>query len=280
MMSTEIYYFSGTGNSLRVARELQKRLPETTLLPVVGLLRNENIKTKAETVGFVFPIHCHTVPRVVKEFIRKLDVSSTRYIFAAATTAGTQCRAFREIDKVLRSKKKRLDARFVLQMPHNMPFYIEYPKLTAPKEVARMDNEAQKRLETIPSRILAHEIIEQDDPQFLAPFPAILLPFMRLLIPMNRWIVKGFTVFYANAKCTGCGTCERVCLSGRIKIIQQKPVWQKEVGCYQCQACINYCPVQAVQQKSAWFMKSYSEVNERRHDSTVSVTDIAGQKIR
>jgi len=27
-MTTEIYYFSGTGNSLYIARELQKRIPK------------------------------------------------------------------------------------------------------------------------------------------------------------------------------------------------------------------------------------------------------------
>jgi flavodoxin len=37
-MSTAIYYFSGTGNSLHVARELQQRLPESRLIPIVRLL--------------------------------------------------------------------------------------------------------------------------------------------------------------------------------------------------------------------------------------------------
>jgi len=43
-MSTEIYYFSGTGNSLHVAKELQKRLPETNLIPIVSLLNKDVIK--------------------------------------------------------------------------------------------------------------------------------------------------------------------------------------------------------------------------------------------
>ena len=30
--------------------------------------------------------------------------------------------------------------------------------------------------------------------------------------------------FYANSKCTGCGTCEKICLSGKIKMINNKPV--------------------------------------------------------
>jgi hypothetical protein len=50
-MSAAIYYFSGTGNSLHIALELQQRMPTGTLLPMA------QIKTQAETVGLVFPIH-------------------------------------------------------------------------------------------------------------------------------------------------------------------------------------------------------------------------------
>jgi len=39
-MKTEIYYFSGTGNSLHVARELQKRLTGAMLIPVIGALQH------------------------------------------------------------------------------------------------------------------------------------------------------------------------------------------------------------------------------------------------
>jgi len=43
-MNTEIYYFSGTGNSLHVAKELQKRIPETNLIPIVSLLKKMLLK--------------------------------------------------------------------------------------------------------------------------------------------------------------------------------------------------------------------------------------------
>lgn len=32
-VTTEIYYFSGTGNTLHVSEELQKRLPDSTCIP-------------------------------------------------------------------------------------------------------------------------------------------------------------------------------------------------------------------------------------------------------
>ena len=61
-MSREIYYFSGTGNSLHVAKELQKRMPETKLIPIISLLNEDVIETKGETIGFVFPIYLSSLP--------------------------------------------------------------------------------------------------------------------------------------------------------------------------------------------------------------------------
>lgn len=81
----EIYYFSGTGNSLYIAKELQKRIPEINLISIVSLLKKDNIETNAKTVGFVFPIHRMTIPIPVKKFLKKLYLKSASYIFAIAT---------------------------------------------------------------------------------------------------------------------------------------------------------------------------------------------------
>lgn len=278
MSKVEIYYFSGTGNSLHVAKELQKRIPETNPIPILSLLNKDVIETDAETVGFVFPIYCHTVPMIVKNVIKKLELKSTNYLFAVATTATTQCRAFPEIDQVLRKKSKRLNSYFTLKMPHNMPFYIEHDHLTAKEQIAKMKSDLQNKLETIGKIIINAEKHRVNDPQFTDPIPGFLLPFMSLLIPINRFIVKEITVFYSDSKCTGCGICEKVCLSNKINIVNKRPVWQKDVICYQCQACINYCPDQSIQQKSTWFMKSYSDQNGRYHNPEVTVNDLAGQK--
>ena len=55
-MSIGIYYFSGTGNSLFIAKELKKRLPDCSLVPVVHVLRNGRIETAADVIGIVFQI--------------------------------------------------------------------------------------------------------------------------------------------------------------------------------------------------------------------------------
>lgn len=91
-MNMEVYYFSGTGNSPHVARELQKRIPVTDLIPIKSLLNKDFIKINAETVGFVFPIHLAMAPAPLIEFLKKLDLKSVRYIFGVATRAGCQYR--------------------------------------------------------------------------------------------------------------------------------------------------------------------------------------------
>jgi flavodoxin len=112
-MGTEIYYFSGTGNSLHVAKELQARIPETRLIPIVSLLHRDAVKASAETVGLVFPQYASSTPKLVDRFIGKLDLAATKYIFAIVTRGGTTCYAFDQADKLLK-KKGRKEARRLL----------------------------------------------------------------------------------------------------------------------------------------------------------------------
>ena len=109
-MSTEIYYFSGTGNSLHVARELQKRIPETKLVPIISLVGKETVTTSGNTVGFVFPHHSSSLPKIVHTFIERLDLGSARYLFAIVTRGGTGSMTFNQIDKILRREGRKLDS--------------------------------------------------------------------------------------------------------------------------------------------------------------------------
>ena len=109
-MSTEIYYFSGTGNSLYIASELRKRIPGARLIPMVSLLGEDVIKTRGETVGFVFPTHGMIAPIPVRKFLKKVDPGSAAYLFAVATRGGTKFLGFAKLDRILKKKGRRLDS--------------------------------------------------------------------------------------------------------------------------------------------------------------------------
>jgi ferredoxin/flavodoxin len=285
-MSVEIYYFSGTGNSLHVAKELQKRIPETELIPIVSLVREESIRTGGETVGFVFPQYAGTMPKVVAKAIEKLDLGSAKYLFAIATRGGTPCRAFGEVDGLLKRKGRRLDSYFVLTMPSGSePLVNTFAEYITEERIARLESEMLTRLDAIQRIIAAQEVNREEDlsgldvppPDFLKP----IMPFIKILepilLPLGKLSESSFG-FYFDAKCTGCGLCERVCLAQKIKMVDGRPVWQKEVKCFGCFACLNYCPEESVQVKPTWYLDSWTPRNGRYHHPEITAGDIAGQK--
>ncbi|MDA3846888.1 MAG: hypothetical protein PF505_10175, partial [Vallitaleaceae bacterium] len=72
--------------------------------------------------------------------------------------------------------------------------------------------------------------------------------------------------------------CEKVCLSEKIRMDGDKPVWQNNTTCYLCYSCLNYCPVRAVQILSKVWMKSYTTKRGRYPHPFATVEDIARQK--
>ena len=55
-MSVDIYYFSGTGNSLAVARDIAEKTIGK-LISIPSVMNKNKIKTNAEVIGVVFPLH-------------------------------------------------------------------------------------------------------------------------------------------------------------------------------------------------------------------------------
>jgi len=274
MSEVEIYYFSGTGNSLHVAKELQKRISETDLIPIVSLLNKDVIETDGETVGFVFPIYLTTIPVPVKDFIKKLDLKSTKYIFALATRGGSPHRAFIDVEKILKKRGRSLDAYFTLNMGNN----ALNPNPTE-EEIAELELVAQGRLDSIQQSIIHKEKNREKDTHSTVPVP--FAPLFLRLIPLLTVLaeyagLKHF--FYSDSNCTGCGTCEKICLSQKITMVDKKPVWRENVRCYMCYACINYCPVQSVQLRSKWYMKADTTKMGRYSHPYATVDDIAGEK--
>ncbi|MDQ1275768.1 MAG: hypothetical protein QG610_1343 [Euryarchaeota archaeon] len=275
MGEMEIFYFSGTGNSLHIARELQKRIPGADLIPIVSLLNKDTIETNAETVGFIFPIHRMTIPIPIKKFLKKFYLKSASYIFAIATRTGTRHIAFSEIDNILKKAGKRLNSYFTLTMACNDPRDKDWHPATD-EEIAKMESEIQIRLNSIQKIIINRENCREEDSDF-TPAGYLLEHLVRLGMAYSE---HGGTedYFYSDSKCMGCGICEKVCLSGKIKMFDKKPTWQRDIKCYLCYACLNYCPVNSIQIKSKAYMKSYTEENERYCHPYATADDIAGQK--
>lgn len=287
-MSTEVFYFSGTGNSLHVARELQKHLPETTLIPILSLSQEEYIEVKGKTVGFIFPQYGSQIPKIVAKTISKIDFQSVQYIFAIATRGGTECVAFKNFDNILKKWGRRLDSYFVITMPSGSdPLVEKYVDNITSERIARLETEMLNKLSRIEKIITAREVNREDDlngldlppPDFMVPFLPLLMLLKPIILPLAKMAESNFN-FYYDSKCTGCGMCEMVCLAQKVRMIAGRPVWQEKVKCHGCFACLNYCPEIAVQVKNTWYLKSCTPQNGRYHHPQITARDIAGQKSR
>ncbi len=166
----------------------------------------------------------------VKDFLKKLDVRSTTYLFATATRAGSQHRAFIDIEKILKKRGRRLNSYFTLNMGAN-----HLVPIPTNEEIAELESVVQDRLDSIQQSIIRKEKNREKDTHITNPLPFafVLLRLYPLLAAFaERTGLKHS--FYSDAKCTGCGTCERVCLSRKITMSGKKPVWQDNVRCYMC----------------------------------------------
>ena len=267
-MSTQIYYLSGTGNSLHVARELERRLPETTLIPIISVLKDAHIASTAETVGFVFPIHNLSAPIAVMQFLQRVDLGSAKYLFAVATRFCSD-KVFLSIDKALEKQRKSLDAYFSVEMPCT---YIPLFTLPSQDTVAKMEATLQKRLDEIQTIVINKQIDREKDSPLVFLMGHILYPLITAFMFKVRFPNMARS-FYADEKCTGCGLCEKVCLAERIRMKDGRPEWLQSIDCLYCFACLHYCPVEAIQIKGR---KTIAK--GRYHHTDVKAADIARQK--
>ncbi|MBN2602661.1 MAG: EFR1 family ferrodoxin [Candidatus Thermoplasmatota archaeon] len=274
MNNTEIYYFSGTGNSLHVAQELQNRLPNSTILPMVSLIENDAVKTKGETVGFVFPTYFTTVPAPVRLFLKRVDMKSAKYTFSIVTRMGSFCVANGIIKRLLKKKGKRLDAQFILNMGNNSPTGLKPGKgdenwiqEISKEKISQLESKVQSHLDKIQKII----VNQKKYPEKINLNPLTSLA-ERIMYFLTRNI-KTQINFVTDSTCTGCGICEKVCLSRKILMDNKKPHWQENVRCYYCYACFNFCPTQSI-----LVDKKYTKKDGRYIHPDITADDIAQQK--
>src|SRR5690606_20222685 len=133
---------------------------------------------------------------------KKMDLKSAEYIFAVATRAGSQHRAFIDLENILKKKGKTLDSFFSLNMPSNDPKFEGWKPATQ-EEIRKLESDIQNKLDSIQEIILKKEKIHEEDTEFITPMPAF--PILSIFLP---FLSRFYNVeFYADSKCIRCGTC-------------------------------------------------------------------------
>lgn len=250
-MKNIIYYFSGTGNSLRTAVRIAEQIGGAEV--VSARCNAEDVPAEnADVIGFVCPAYEWDIPGTMKKFAEKLKINPNAYIFMIVTYVAVHGRSFETMEEILRKKAAHLHYGAALRcVASQCTAYAPFPpeKFMIPymeKKICKIGREiSERKTRAYPAMSwLAHKL-----------YPKLMTPYMEI----EHEYDKGF---FTDERCTGCGTCARVCPLQNITLQKKHPVWNHH--CHGCMACVAYCPAKAIQFETPEAYRQLNTVISRR----------------
>ncbi|MBM4341070.1 MAG: 4Fe-4S ferredoxin [Deltaproteobacteria bacterium] len=234
-MKTEIFVYTGTGNSLWIAHQLAVAL-EDTAIKFMPFLSGE-FEVNADRIGIIFPVHIWGLPRRVIRFINHLKPKPETYSFAVAVNAGQPAATLLQLQKLMSVQKMSLSLGYSISLPSN---YIPWGGPGPVDTQQRLFKNAQDKVKSIAHAILRGEHQKVDR----GPLWQNIL-FSWFYKMSFRQVPKMDKKFWVDDKCNSCEICFKVCPAENIEMKNEKPSWLHR--CEQCLACIQWCPQEAIQ---------------------------------
>ncbi|MDR1827265.1 MAG: EFR1 family ferrodoxin [Methylobacteriaceae bacterium] len=244
-----IFYFSGTGNSKRVALWLAEFARAKGVPAIIHSMINTNPATvdlSGALIVFISPVHGFNFPPITLNFISRFPpgandvlLMNTRGGFKVGNhvTPGLTGVAFMFAHLRLRLKGYHVVGAVPFDMPSN--WFILHP-VPAPEKVQFIHNRNRERLAQYAGKLfsgrplfIARRDIIQDI--FIAPVALAYYCIGRF------WLAKQF---YASSGCDNCGICISRCPVDAIRDDGGRPYWT--LNCESCMKCMNGCPEQAI----------------------------------
>ena len=240
-----ILYFSATGNSLAVARQLAERLNER-LMPLTEAFRQD--LTNEKRIGIVFPTYDFNLPPAMPEMISRLKISPQSYVFTVVTCGSAAGNCVWVLRRILRKKGIELAYSHKVSVPDNSALAF-----------GRNPNKQLGKFKRVPARMeqIIRELQEESHVLHYSWFGLLSWLLGRPLI--ERGMIHCLGPKVIADKCTGCGTCVRVCPMENIRLCEransitndQSPTTNDKVAhigdnCTVCLACVHACAQQAI----------------------------------
>jgi ferredoxin len=228
-----ILYFSATGNSLSVAKNIGGELKSIPQLERAG-----EYEIRDNIIGIITPVYSHTLPLLVMRYLSKAKLKAD-YIFGILTYGFVSGTSTEKLAKVLETEGNPLHYAANLLMVDTF-----LPVFRMENEIARLPGKCiDSRLEKIKQdiKILRHHVPHKN--VFWRMFSALMSRKMESAKGINT-INHTDKKLSVTGNCNLCGTCARVCPVSNIKI-EDKPAFLHH--CESCFACIHNCPTGAIQ---------------------------------
>lgn len=260
-----IFYFTGTGNCLYVARQIGG--DGALLLSIPQIMKQGELNFEADEIGLMYPIYGHMPPNMVRKFIKKARLKA-EYKFAVLTYGNRKCNASEIWDDISRRAGNAFDYVTTMIMVDNwLPNFDMNEQIKIdkhiPESLARITADVSARRRWIEP---ATEEERQQHQGFIAATG---------IDPEKGFTWDSAQCFTVTNACIGCGVCADVCPRGNWSLTSSGVKTEGE--CEACFACIQNCPQRAIQfNKEGNIMLAAGEKNPnaRYRNEHVSLWDI------
>lgn len=222
------FYFTGTGNSLYIAKRLDNRP-----ISIPQVIHQPQLEFAADKIGIVAPVYGHEVPTMVKDFLKRARFQ-TDYFYMVLTYGNRHGGAAELAKQFCEECGITVSYINVILMADNwLPSFDM-------EEQQQIDKDVEGQLASILHDLNARkrmisEVTENDR--------AAHRQFLQFIsqAPDDSWQ----NLIRITDSCVGCGICEKVCPSASIHLKDGKAVYIPG-NCQTCFACAHACPQKAI----------------------------------
>ena len=234
-----ILYFSATGNTEFIAKELARHLDDECVNILQRVKSGDRTPLHSEKPFIICaPVYVCEMPRFMSKYLKEQVFSGSRDVYGIFTSGG-YCGITGQLARRLFKKKgMTYHGHAEFKMPRNYVANDSYPMLER--------EEIEKRI--LACRDQAKQVAEDIKAGRKLKSRHVFLFETIITVPFNPvWCKYKLTAkdFYAKDNCIGCGKCARLCPLNNIRLEEKVPVWGN--SCTHCMACIGNCPVDAIE---------------------------------
>lgn len=241
---SNIYIFSGTGNSLLIAREIARVFNENGIETELHPLDS---KTKAQPnhnslLGLVFPVAMQGTYQFIWRFVENLPEGNGRPVFMADTLGIFSGGIVGPMKKILKRKGYRCVGAKEFRMPHNL--LKQHP--------SEIKSEQKRKKSLLKAKKYAVNILKGQTRWKRIP----------LVSDINSVISRGkgwwklyralFKIKVDADACIACDLCVRLCPVDNFKLTEiqttkgTRKFSQPADKCELCMRCVTFCPKGAI----------------------------------
>ena len=249
-MSNSIFYFTGTGNSLKIAKDIAERsnITDCNIVSIGKNISNVQSLNPKNIVGIIFPVYYCGLPKIINDFLEKINLSDASYIFIVALygATGGNGGCIHQAKNILSQRGIKLNAGFYIKSVDNFILWTwDVPPVEKHEMIHKIaENKVIKIIEYISNKV------SYFDKSFMEYIGPIIFGYKKFIKNVNY----SDKLFFTNSQCNSCGICVKVCPTYNIELNNSRPEW-KSVSCQRCLACLHLCPKKSIE---------YGKVTEKR----------------